>query len=427
MPAASATRRPRILPVPGSFPTVGRMGSGSVAADSQRQTQGPSDLRDGRWAPALTPGALPRLDSLTGLRWWAALAVFVHHMTNFAALPVHEALRLGAHGVAFFFVLSGFVLTWSARPETSVSTFYWRRFARIWPAHMVALMLAIPVFVGPPADLDSPWVRPFSAVLLLSVVLLHGWSLKSEVLFSGNPASWTLSLEAFFYATHPWIDRLLRRAGRQAALAVLFAIPVAGALLYLGRSEFEAFTRIPWPVLRLWEFCMGMALAHALRLGWRPRLRVPAALGVLLAVCVVVVVGPVLAGGTWEWLRLGHLSAVAIPVACAVVISAYAARELRGVADGSGRGRPAAWLVRLGEWSFAFYLLHATLIYACRTLFGQLDTSWWNLLVYAAVLLPSIGAAWLLHAYVERPLERRMRRWKDRRDHAPRAKATATT
>ena len=53
-----------------------------------------------------------RLDSLTGLRWWAAFAVFCYHMMNFAPVPGLGAVaRYGNHGVAFFFVLSGFVLT----------------------------------------------------------------------------------------------------------------------------------------------------------------------------------------------------------------------------------------------------------------------------------------------------------------------------
>lgn len=370
----------------------------------------------GRWAEPGSPGTLPRLDSLTALRWWAALAVFAHHMTNFAPLPISGPLRLGAQGVAFFFVLSGFVLTWSARPGTPVSTFYWRRFARIWPAHMVALLLAVVVFVGPPADVEESWVRPLSVVLLLSVLLLHGWSSNNEVVFSGNPASWTLSLEAFFYATHPWLDRVLGRTGRRAALAVLFAIPVVAAILYLARAEIDALAHLPRPVLRLWEFCLGMALAHAVRLGWRPRLPVPVALGVLFAVCAGVFLGPLRAPGLWESLRLGPLSPVLIPAGCAVVIAAYATREMRGIADGSGRGAPRAWLVRLGEWSFAFYLLHATLIYACRTWFGLQPVGWSNLLIYAAVLVPSIVAAWALHAFVERPVEKRLRRWKDRRD-----------
>lgn len=366
------------------------------------------------WASPAAPGTLPRLDSLTGLRWWAALAVFVHHMTNFAALPIHESLRLGAHGVAFFFVLSGFVLTWSARPSTPLSTFYWRRFARIWPAHMVALLLAVPVFVGPPADLDHTWVRPLSAVLLLSVVLLHGWWLNTEILFSGNPASWTLSLEAFFYATHPWADRLLGRAGARAVLVILLLVPLLGGLLHLLRAG--GVIALPWPLMRWWEFFLGMSLAHAVRLGWRPRLSVSVALAVMVGVWAAVSFGPHLAPQVWSMLHLGALSAAIVPTVCGLIIAAFAVREVRGIESGSGFGRPRAWLIRLGEWSFAFYLLHATIIYGGRMLLGRFEVSWWNLAVYAVVLVMSIAAAWALHTLIEHPVERRLRRWKDERD-----------
>ena len=89
-----------------------------------------------------------RLDSLTGLRWWAAFAVFCYHMMSFAPVPGLGAVaRFGNHGVAFFFLLSGFVLTWSAGISgTAVANFYWRRLARIYPAHVLALLVAIPVF-----------------------------------------------------------------------------------------------------------------------------------------------------------------------------------------------------------------------------------------------------------------------------------------
>lgn len=91
---------------------------------------------------------MQRLDAITGLRWWAAFAVFLFHVRNIVPLPgpVAEVAQFGYLGVAFFFVLSGFVLTWSWRPDVDKRTFYWRRFARIYPLNVVTLLLAIPVF-----------------------------------------------------------------------------------------------------------------------------------------------------------------------------------------------------------------------------------------------------------------------------------------
>src|SRR5919107_1067497 len=82
------------------------------------------------------PAALPSLPSLTGLRWMAALLVFGLHVHNFGWFGgtggrlVSWAFGAGATGVSFFFVLSGFVLTWSARPRDRALAFWRRRVAR---------------------------------------------------------------------------------------------------------------------------------------------------------------------------------------------------------------------------------------------------------------------------------------------------------
>lgn len=60
----------------------------------------------------------PRLDGLTGLRFLAALLVFLHHIFSASIVPhglaripgTKDLAQLGAVGVTFFFVLSGFVL-----------------------------------------------------------------------------------------------------------------------------------------------------------------------------------------------------------------------------------------------------------------------------------------------------------------------------
>ncbi|GEK84954.1 acyltransferase family protein [Microbacterium aerolatum] len=121
-------------------------------------------------APVHATGT-PRLDSLTSLRWWAALAVFFFHVRNIVPLPgvVGELARYGNFGVAFFFILSGFVLTWSWQPSVGIGTFYWRRFARIYPLHIVTLLAAIPVFYSLSPNPAQSWVKPMDvAVLVLS-------------------------------------------------------------------------------------------------------------------------------------------------------------------------------------------------------------------------------------------------------------------
>ena len=49
----------------------------------------------------------------------------------------------GAVGVSFFFVLSGFVLTWLARPGETAHRVWRRRAAKIYPNHAVTWAVAL--------------------------------------------------------------------------------------------------------------------------------------------------------------------------------------------------------------------------------------------------------------------------------------------
>ncbi|MET1016757.1 MAG: hypothetical protein ABWX76_08060, partial [Leifsonia flava] len=76
------------------------------------------------------------------------------------------------------------------------------------------------------------------------------------------------------------------------------------------------------------------------------------------------------------------------------------------------RWRP---FVILGEWSYAFYLVHATVIYALLAVVGQQPKGWANILWYAVLLVVTLAAAAALHYLVERPCERFLRSWWDAR------------
>ena len=93
-----------------------------------------------------------RLDSLTGLRFVAAFAVFCGHAMELGEnqWPISLDRLVGQAGtaVSFFFVLSGFVLAWSARDGDRPSTFYRRRVARIYPAYLLAVLLAAVTMVA---------------------------------------------------------------------------------------------------------------------------------------------------------------------------------------------------------------------------------------------------------------------------------------
>ena len=356
-----------------------------------------------------------RLDALTGLRWWAAFMVFLYHMGVFAPLPgpITAVFDQGYLGVTFFFVLSGFVLTWSMRPGVSHSTFYWRRFARIWPAHIVALVFAVCVFYTWGPIPEGSFLKPFDlGVLLLSVVLLQGWWANPAILFSGNPAAWTLTVEALFYALHPWISKILVPLAKRGALllgaaAIVWAFAYRGGVLVWPDSW---LADVPMPITRVPEFILGMALAWAMRSGWRPRVNPFIGVGSLVVVVLGIVVSARISAASLFAAYGNELFTVAVGLAI-VSLTEYALRGKKSIFD-------TRLQVKLGEWSFAFYLVHATVIYLALRIFGFQDASWRNLGWMLVILAVDIALAWALHAVIERPVERRMRKWKDRRDQA---------
>ena len=375
--------------------------------------------------PVAPPGttthgtAILRLDALTGLRWLAAFWVFGYHMQNFGPLPPPFDLpvELGYLGVTFFFVLSGFVLTWSMRPNVRISTFYTRRFARIWPAHMVALLLAIPVFYTLAAEPPHSWVKTLSIpILLLSVLLLQGFSRDPAILFSGNPAAWTLSCEALFYALHPFLGRLLRRATRRGALIVAVVIIAVAfsyrGLTYVGSGQWAE--AVPVPFERIPEFALGMAIAWAFAQGWRPRIPVPIAWALFALVMGGLTVVP--------RQQIPVLSDIAglfmnefATLACALLIIAIVNASLGG--RRSWLAHP--WMVRLGNWSYTFYLLHATVIYAVLNIIGgSRGPTMSNFVWGTGIFVVALALSAAIHYWVEVPAERRIRDWKDRRDLA---------
>src|SRR6476661_1182191 len=98
-------------------------------------------------------GARALLPALTGVRFFAAFYVVLFHFTlwYFAAAPqwVRNIVSSGYVGVDLFFVLSGFVLTYTylvpGASHVPRREFWVARIARIYPMYLVALALALPI------------------------------------------------------------------------------------------------------------------------------------------------------------------------------------------------------------------------------------------------------------------------------------------
>ncbi|WP_308301130.1 MULTISPECIES: acyltransferase [unclassified Crossiella] len=335
-----------------------------------------------------------QLPSLTGLRWVAALIVFLYHVRNFgyfdgpAGGVLHWAFDAGATGVSFFFILSGFVLAWSVRPGEPVTTFWRRRFARIYPVHLVTAVLALALGATlVPGLLPSSGNETAANLLLISSWWPDWWQAL-------NPVSWSLVCEAFFYLCFPLLFVLLRKG----SAAWLYAVAAAAVLVVLA-LPFLGLALYSFPLARLPEFVLGVALGLLVRNGWW---RGPA---LDLAVAVTLV---------------GYFLTAQVPgdfrfAACTVLGFALL---LPAAAMADLTGTQSIWrhprLVVLGEWSFSFYMIHLLVLRLAEMVLGTAPRLpfWWALAAFTVVFTVSLLLSWLLYEQVEKPARRLLlRRW----------------
>lgn len=361
-----------------------------------------------------------RLSSLTGLRFTAAAGVVFTHCALLASPHLARTLGpevwVGASAVSLFFILSGYVLTHSARPTDTARSFWRRRAAKILPNHVLTwcVVVAALAFAGTAAVAGG---GSGMVAHLASLFLMNAWVPSERFLSAGNPVSWSLAAEAFFYLLFPvllpWIRRLSRRGlllGAASAIALVWAGPVFSTLvLHPGGQLFPGrWFLYMLPVTRLPEFVLGMIAARISAEGIRlPRIGVlPAALGVISAVIV-----------NSSILPHDFMYAASTVAPLAVLVHATAELDLRG---GPSLLRTAP-LVFLGEISYAMYLVHLLvlgLMYVGLTHLG------WSALAAVLTALPVIFLlSWLLYAGVERPCMRRFATRRARRRDRPRLAA----
>jgi peptidoglycan/LPS O-acetylase OafA/YrhL len=242
------------------------------------------------------PKSKTELTPLTGIRFFLALWVVLFHQafylgTSWISLlpgPFPKLIRAGYMAVGVFFVLSGFVLSYNydmSRPwiPARLKQFAVSRFARIYPAYSIGLLLCTPwviVLLLKQHTLTAIGSEIGKSVMALT--LLQSWAPTAAE--SWNGPGWSLSAEAFFYCCFPFIGVALWRlsrpwqlvaAGVAVWVAALLAPAIAVVLAFRSDAGVPAVawtsdTSGAWvnfikfnPVVHLPEFCMGILAGRA--------------------------------------------------------------------------------------------------------------------------------------------------------------------
>lgn len=376
----------------------------------QRSSWLPNSGRVGRRhaiaLPLKDPGSLDvssrdRLPTLTGLRFWAALLVVLYHLNaQIGHIPgVSSAVEFGRTGVTFFFVLSGFVLAWTYYGRaTPLSLFLWRRFARLWPILAVTGLASLAVYwaIG---------VRPGAAAAASTFVFLQAWVPRWSV--GANPAAWSLSDEAFFYLCFPLLLGLATRSSGRTRIRMVIALCLAVIPVWILVNGVSAPNWLIdyFPPARLLQFAIGLLCGVLMKRGAR------APVGLAWALCLVVLFHLLLVPWTWvvppsqpfgaysgsQWLSAPLF---------ALVIMAAADADLHR----SNGAAKSDWALRLGHWSYSWYLIHEVVIRLWSHFSGAQTGLFARVLAWGSLLALTLLAAALLYTVVERPAERFLRR-----------------
>ena len=265
---------------------------------------------------------------------------------------LQNIIRGGYLAVQSFFLLSGFVLAQSYAATRwnrgTLIRFGMARFARIYPAYALSLVLIIPFVIETFLHRHLPAAQEFSLVGNY-VFILQGWTGALGV--GWNTPAWSLSCEFFFYLCFPLIFVWFRDAKAWKTLPVLAMTFVTPIIL--------AHAGVPtvWkPIHHLSDFVAGIAASNILMMILRsaPWLRRRGFLLYLPALAggIAIITHPDVLNGT-----LANLNTILRPLNVAALI---------GLALGGGWAATAlsgAWAQYLGKISYSMYILHVPLLW----------------------------------------------------------------
>ena len=360
------------------------------------------------------------INSLAGLRFLAAMMVLFYHLDDFLQTKVCHG-HMGSTAVSFFFVLSGFILTYVYRDRLKwggLKRFYFTRWARIWPLHAVCLLWA--AYMVPRQPVDFPGLRMASHWLLL-----QSWIPDRAYIQSFNGVTWSISTEAFFYAMFPlfllgglkqfWLKYLGTIGFTALALfAMTQAVATPGMITGGNLYHISYFN----PAMRLLEFVSGMATAH-LFLSSRIRSlsllnisRWPVSLQTVAEVVVMTAAGLSYYildhAGFFYWitsgLGLGNEACSWFAWCGGMPFHALCIFVFAQSNGWLGRFLGAKPMVFLGEISFALYMVHRLVIwFLIKNFWTGSSLPYWAMVSSSVIM--TLGFSALLFLLIEMPIK----------------------
>lgn len=354
----------------------------------------------------------PSIPTLTSLRFFAALLVVLFHYFHYD-IDKHRIFPIGIsnfgyEAVTFFFVLSGFILTYvhlelgdRENLNLSAAVFMAHRIARIAPAYFIGLAIAAPFFVANYAVQSQTSNEHFIIGILLVLTALQAWLPATANLW--NPPAWSLSVELFLYLSFTPLVRVFRRTKQISLLLAAYCLVCAVAVAKIYFEGYRPATDVHWwhnlfdyfPLWHVPQFMLGVALGRLFISGKRFSNCIHEAILLvsLFAIGAIIQYHPVV--------KILSSNMILAPVFCFLIFGAAGA-------IGPLSKILAAWpLVLLGDASYAIYILHIPLwMWWYHIAVVDLRSELPPLIEFTCYFLIVVGVSIFVYKCIERPARR---------------------
>jgi len=197
-----------------------------------------------------SPEHFPFLDGIRGI---AILWVFLFHSLGEAygwnhfpwhglfrsfneprSLVILFPLSLGSLGVAIFFAVSGFCIHLShvRNREKGWKYFFHRRFFRIYPAYLAAILIFFFLWPWHHYSLHSP-----TSLRSITYHLFGVHNLYLYTKFDINPSMWSIGTELQLYAVYPLLLLIMSKFGWRHGLIAMLVFEIFSNTICFGIAE----------------------------------------------------------------------------------------------------------------------------------------------------------------------------------------------
>jgi peptidoglycan/LPS O-acetylase OafA/YrhL len=343
---------------------------------------------------ATTPATHGRLEILDLLRVLAILAVVFFHytfrgaagddvFTTFSLPSLQPFAKYGYLGVQLFFVISGFVIAYSAENRGAIE-FAIARIARIYPCFLICMTLTFVMTLALGGPRIETSLTQWLANLVIAAPSLH------RPFMDG--AYWSLVYEVTFYG---WVVLLMMPGwfGRRIDAIIVAWLAIAAFNLELHSAVLQRVFLTDQSGF----FAAGLVL-HEIYRGRRD-----AMVKLLLALAAFAAVGQSLEVVQWnrDHFHVAYNDAAVAGLSLAAIALVALVLKVQRVP------LPSRAVAVAGAITYPLYLLHQNNGYMIFNRFGGTAPF---ALVAAATLSTMIALAWLIWRFGERPGQRLLKR-----------------